>query len=489
MNLPLIIPEMAVAGLALAILLIDLWTPAASKPRLGWLAAMGLGVILVMSFFHLNLNLHSIGDTSITGFGGLFVEDGLAIFFKRFFIGAAILVVLMGVEHSDRLPVGIAEFHALVLLALAGMMFAASANDFILAFVSLELVTLTFYVLVSFQRGSPASLEAGVKYLVMGGLSAAFLVFGIALLFAAFNSANSSNFDALNAASAALAGNRLFQLGLLLVLAALAFKIAVFPMQMWAPDVYQGAPTPVTAYLAIASKGAGFVLLLRVLFVAVPYIARRWETLFMAVAAISILYGNLCALPQRSLKRLLGYSSIAHAGYMMLGIAALNTNGAAAILYYLVGYLFTLGAAFVVLCLVCRETDDIGALAGLHQRSPILAAAMAMAMVSLAGVPPLAGFAGKLLLLLSVVEHAAVNPAYYWLAILAVIGVVISMSYYFGVIRAIYWPGERAEAAPIAISPAMKLSLAVCMAGMLYLGLFPNPVIQAAAQAVKSLRF
>ena len=480
MNLHLIIPEMSVAGLALAILLIDLWTPAASKPRLGYLAAMGLGVILVMTF------ADSIAGNSMTGFGGLLIYDGLGIFFKRFFVGAAILVVLMGVEYADRIPMGIAEFYVLVLLALAGMMFAASANDFILVFVSLELITVTSYVLVSFQRARLASLEAGVKYLVMGGLSAAFLVFGIALLFAA---SNSTNFTALNAASATLANNRLFWLGLLLMLVGLAFKIAVFPMQMWAPDVYQGAPTPVTAYLAIASKGAGFVLLLRVLFAAVPFVSRHWQTLFMLVAAISILYGNLCALPQRSLKRLLGYSSIAHAGYMMLGVAALNSDGCAAVLYYLVGYLFTLGAAFVVICLVCRESDDIGTLGGLHQRSPFLAAGLAMAMVSLAGIPPLAGFAGKLLLLLSVVERAGVSHAYYWLAIVAVIGVVISLAYYFGVVRAIYWSKTPADTAPIRLSPTMQVSLAVCMAGMLYVGLFPNAAVQAASEAVKALRF
>jgi NADH-quinone oxidoreductase subunit N len=374
----------------------------------------------------------------------------------------------------------------LVLLALAGMMFAASANDFILVFVALELITVTFYVLVSFQRGRLASLEAGVKYLVMGALSAAFLVFGIALLFAA---SNSTNFAALSAASASLANNRLFWLGLLLILVGLAFKTAVFPMQMWAPDVYQGAPTPVTAFLAIASKGAGFVLLLRVLFMAVPFISRHWETLFMIVAAISILYGNLCALPQRSLKRLLGYSSIAHAGYLMLGVAALNRTGSAAILYYLLGYLFTLGAAFLVICLVCRQSDDISTLAGLNQRSPFLAAAMAMAMISLAGIPPLAGFAGKLFLLQSVVEQAALNPAYYKLAIVAVVGIVISLAYYFGVVRAIYWSKDPADPSPIPIAPPMKLCLAICMAGMLYLGLFPNPVVQAATDAVKALQF
>jgi NADH-quinone oxidoreductase subunit N len=185
----------------------------------------------------------------------------------------------------------------------------------------------------------------------------------------------------------------------------------------------------------------------------------------------------------------LGYSSIAQAGYMLLGIAALNRDGASAILYYLAGYLFTLGAAFVVISLVGHPSADIGSLAGLGRRSSVLAGAMAMAMVSLAGIPPLAGFAGKFLLLKAVVEHAATNPAYYYLALIALAGIVISLYYYFGIIRAIYWQDDAAEASPIAISLGMKISLAVCMLGMIYLGLFPNAVVLATEQAVKALNF
>jgi NADH-quinone oxidoreductase subunit N len=480
MNLYLIIPEMLVIGLALGVLLLDLWTPAESKARLGYLAAFVLGLILCLTF------ADNVGVHATTEFAGVYVNDGLGIFFKRFFITSAILIVLLGMEFADRIPLGIAEFYTLVLLALAGMMFSAGINDFMLMFVSLELITVTFYVLVSFQRARLSCLEAGVKYLIMGALSTAFLVFGIALLFAA---SNATNFTLLGAASVAMAHEKLLWLGLLLILVGLSFKIAAFPMQMWAPDVYQGAPTPVTAFLAVASKAAGFVIILRVLFTAVPYIARQWGTFFMIVAGITILYGNLCAIPQRNLKRLLGYSSIAQAGYLLLGIAALNRDGSEAILYYLLGYLFTLGAVFVVICLVCRQSEDIGSLAGLNQRSPFLAAAMAMGMISLSGIPPLAGFAGKFLLIKAVVEQAALNPAYYWLAFVAVAGVVISLYYYFGIIRAIYWPGAPADASPIQISPTMRISLAVCMLGMLYLGLFPNSVLVAAAQAVKGLRF
>jgi NADH-quinone oxidoreductase subunit N len=480
MNLYLIAPEILVVGLALAILLVDLWTPARLKPRLGWLAVLGLVFILGLTF------AQPVSAASVTGFSGLLVCDGLGLYFKRLFLGAAVLVLLLGIESAGRLSMGVAEFFVLVLLALAGMMFCAGVNDFMLLFVSVELITITFYVLVSFQRGRAESLEAGVKYLVMGALSTAFLVFGVALLFA---TSNTTNFSVLSANSFTLAGDKLFWLGLLLVLVGLAFKIAAFPMQMWAPDVYQGAPTPVTAYLAVASKAAGFVLLLRVLFVAAPFLARQWEALLMAVSGISILYGNLCAIPQRDLKRLLGYSSIAHAGYLLLGVAALNRNGASAILYYLTGYLFTLGAAFVVICLVGRESGDISALAGLNKRSPLLAAAMAMAMVSLAGIPPLAGFAGKFLLLKAVIEHAAANPAYYGLAFVALAGIIISLYYYFGVIRAIYWREDAPDPSPIPVSPAMRVSLAACMAGMIWLGLFPNAVVVAAEQAVKALNF
>jgi NADH-quinone oxidoreductase subunit N len=322
--------------------------------------------------------------------------------------------------------------------------------------------------------------------LILSAFSAAILVFGIALI---FGTGNRTNFSALNAEGFRLAQNKVFWLGVLLVLLGLAFKISAFPLQMWAPDVYQGAPTPVTAFLAIGSKAAGFVLVLRVLFAAAPNLAIHWDKLLMFASGLTILYGNLCAIPQRNLKRLMGYSSISNAGYMLLGIAALNAAGSAAVLYYLAGYLFTLGAAFAVICLVARENDDYAAAAGLHQRSPFLAAALALAMISLAGIPPLAGFLGKFLLLKAVIQRAGSNPAYLWLAVVAIVGVVISIYYYFSVIRLIYWPSEAPNLSPISVSLPMKFSLAVCILGMLYLGIFPDRVLDTATQAVKLLKF
>jgi NADH-quinone oxidoreductase subunit N len=342
-------------------------------------------------------------------------------------------------------------------------------------------------VLTSFQRSRLASLEAGVKYLILGALSSAFLVFGIALV---FGTTGKMNFSELAGAAEQFATNKVFLLGLLLVLAGLGFKIAAFPFQIWAPDVYQGSPTPTTAFLAVGSKAAGFVLLLRVLFSAVPDITARWTKLLIVISAVTILYGNLCAIPQRNLKRLLGYSSISNAGYMLLGVAALSHDGQSAVLYYLGGYLFTVLAAFTVICLVMRqvEGEDIGALAGLNQRSPFLAATMTLAMISLAGIPPLAGFFGKFLLLKAVVEQGALNHAYYWLVAIAIVGIVISLYYYFGVVRAIYWSKDATDLSPMRISAPIKVSLYACVIGIFYLGLFPDSVLNSTTQAVATLK-
>ena len=479
MNNPLVL-EIIVVVLGLGLLLLDLWLPVERRRAFGHAAAGVLLLLLVGSF------LMPLTDTA-HAFGKMYVQDDLAVFFKRLFLLSGAVVLVMAVEHFDRLQTGLSEFFALVLFALAGMMFAASANDFTLLFVSVELITVTFYVLTSFQRDRVNSLEAGIKYLILGALSSAFMVFGIALV---YGTTAKLNFGELAAVAPQFASNKIFLAGLLLVIVGLGFKIAAFPFQMWAPDVYQGSPTPATAFLAVGSKAAGFVLLLRVLFAAAPQITAHWPTLLMVLSGVTILYGNLCALPQRNLKRLLGYSSISNAGYLLLGVAALSAAGQTALLYYLAGYVFTVLAAFLVLTLVLRqvEGEDITALAGLSQRSPMLAAILTLAMVSLAGVPPLAGFFGKFLLLKSVVEQAPGNPCYYWLLGAAVLGVVISLYYYFGVIQAIYWAKETPDLSAIEISLPMRISLCACTAGMLFLGLFPGIVVNFATAAAHALK-
>ena len=471
--------EICVIGLGLVLMLADVFMPAERRRFLAYAAVVALGVLLITQ----------LGNCA-TGVAcnGMFVEDGLAVFFKRFFLVAAILVLLASAEFSDRIPEGISEFYSLIVFALSGMLFAASASNFVMLFVSIELITITFYVLTSFQRGRLVSLEAGVKYLILGALSSAFMVYGIALI---WGTTGKFDFGELAAVAAQFADNKIFLLGVLLVLVGLGFKIAAFPFQIWAPDVYQGAPTPTTAFLAVGSKAAGFVLLLRVLFIAVPAITAHWANLLIVISGVTILYGNLCAIPQHNLKRLLGYSSIAHAGYLLLGVAALSASGLAAVLFYLGGYLFTVLGAFTVIVLVTRhlENEDLSALAGLHQRSPLLASTLTLAMVSLAGIPPLAGFFGKFLLLKAVIQQAQVttNHGYYCLVFTALAGVVISLYYYFGVIRAIYWSKQTPDLSPILLSGPAKLTLTICMAGMFWIGLFPATLVDLATEAVKAV--
>jgi NADH-quinone oxidoreductase subunit N len=481
MNAHLISLEIWVIALGLVLTLADFWMPAERRRFLGYAAAAALAMLLIMNLGHC-----AIG----TAFNGMFVEDGLAVFFKRFFLVAAILVLVISVEFSDRIASGISEYYSLIVFALAGMLFAASANNFAMLFVAIELITVTFYVLTSFQRGRLVSLEAGVKYLILGALSSAFMVYGIALV---WGTTGKLNFNELASVASQFADNKIFLFGMVLVLAGLGFKIAAFPFQIWAPDVYQGAPTPTTAFLAVGSKAAGFVLLLRVLFTAIPSVTAHWANPLIIISGITILYGNLCAIPQQNLKRLLGYSSIAHAGYLLLGVAALSASGQAAVLYYLSGYLFSVLGAFTVICLVMRHLDreDISALAGLNQRSPLLATTLTLAMVSLAGIPPLAGFFGKFLLLKAVIQQAQVtgNHGYYCLAFTALAGVVISLYYYFGVIRAIYWSKDApADLSPITLSGPAKVTVTICIAGMFWIGLFPNTMVNLATEAVKALK-
>jgi NADH-quinone oxidoreductase subunit N len=348
------------------------------------------------------------------------------------------------------------------------------------------LITVTFFVLNSFQRTQLASLEAGVKYLILGGVSSAFMVFGIALI---FGTANSTNLAVLAAKQNELAHSALFLTGLLLVLVGLGFKIAAVPFQMWAPDVYQGSPAPATAFLAVGSKAAGFVLLIRLLVGAVPQIMAEWHRLFVVMSGATILFGSLCAIPQRNLKRLMGYSSIANAGYLLLGIVAGSAAGSTAVLYYLGGYAFTVLAAFAVISAIANhvESDDISALSGLGQRSPFLAACLTMAIVSLAGIPPMAGFFGKLLLFKSVLDVAPGHPELYALIAVAVVGVVISLYYYFGVIRAIYWGGQSANLSIIPVALSTRIVLVACVAGILVLGIFPQGLVKIADHAVAGL--
>src|SRR5438132_7278887 len=385
--------EIAVLVLGMVILMFEAFAQQIDKRTLAFAAIGGLVAILICTFFL----ARGPSFNQASGFLTFYTADPLAIFFKRFALLTTILVLLIMIDYapvvqsllpSSEAQAGLGEFFALPIFTCAGLMYIVSAIDFVMIFVSLALVPISCYVLVSFTRRNPTTLEAGVKYLVLSALSTAFLVYGITWIFGVTGETNLQRITTAFANPEIERGGALF--GAVLVLVGLGFKIAAVPFQIWVPDVYQGAPTPVTAYLSVGSKAAGFVVLVRVLrpFMILP----QMERLLVLIALLTVIYGNLAALPQSNLKRLLAYSSIAHAGYLLIGVACLAGS---AVIFYLVAYLLMTLLSFAVLIVVAqRAGEQISDFDGLAKRSPFLAFAMLIAMVSLAGVPFTAGFFG-----------------------------------------------------------------------------------------------
>jgi NADH-quinone oxidoreductase subunit N len=466
--------EILLVILGIGTLLTDAFRPCSDKRKLGLIVASLVAVTLLYSFM-----IQPMDDAL---FHGMYRLDSFALYFKRLFLLATAFVLLMGAEFSKRIESGVGEFYSLILLCATGMLLTASVNDFILLFVSMELVTITFYVLASFLRRQIPSLEAGTKYLILGALSSGFTVYGIAYL---LGTTGTTNFDTLAGTLKAggVTGNA-FTCGMLLVLTGLGFKIASVPFQMWAPDVYQGAPTPVTAFLAVGSKAAGFALLLRVFLAGLLPVEGTWAVVVLVLAAATLLYGNLCAVPQRNIKRLLGYSSIGHAGYMLMGVAAVNVMGAGAVLFYLGQYAFTNLCAFLAIIAVTNATgsDEISKFSGLHKRAPILGAALFLAMMSLAGVPPLSGFFGKFQLFAAVIERARFDWHYYVLAGIGAAAVVVSLYFYLNIGRAIYLQDAEDEVT-IPVSAPVRFGLILCMVAMIGIGIFQRPLVEASVRA------
>ena len=464
--------EIAVLVLGLLVLLFEMFADQIDKRTFAFTAIIGLGAVLIASFFL----APSPAAVPSTGFWSFYTADPLAIFFKRFALVTTIIVLVMMVDyapvvresiHGTTHQSGLGEFFALPIFTCAGLMWMASAIDFVMIFVSLELVTMSFYVLVSFTRRNPATLEAGVKYLILSALSTGFLVYGITWIFGVTGETNLARIALVLANPVIESGPALF--GMLLVLVALGFKIAAVPFQIWVPDVYQGAPTPVTAYLSVGSKAAGFVVLLRVL---EPFfILPQMERLLVLMALLTLLYGNLAALPQSNLKRLLAYSSIAHAGYLLVGVVCVAGE---AVAYYLVAYLLMTLLSFAVLVVVAKQTgDNIEDFNGLARRSPFLAFAMLIAMASLAGVPFTAGFLGKFYIF-----NAAIARQQTTLIVAGVITVACGFYYYFKVVRAMYWEAPTDDVA-VPLSGLSRATMAALVAGIIFLGVYPQPILDA----------
>lgn len=409
---------------------------------------------------------------------GGFAIDPFALFWNGLVIvgGAlAALVSLRFVEEGGQRP---GEYYALLLLAATGMAGMASGYSLLAIWISLELMALASYVLTGYFRDQTRSHEAALKYFVLGALSSGVMLYGISLVYGA---TGTLQLDQLAAATSTASGDRLLAFGWLLMLAGLLFKVAAVPFHVWTPDVYTGAPTPVTAFLAAGSKAISFAVIVRILFQGLPGLAADWKSVLAVVAAATMIWGNVAALTQRNVKRMLAYSSIAHAGYILMGIVATNAIGSWAVLFYLASYVFVTFGVFAVVILLERgeyageTTEDF---AGLASRAPFLSATLVVFLLALTGIPPTGGFVGKLYLF-----AAAIQGGWGWLAVVGVLTSAMSLYYYFRLVVAMYQQDATAATPRPLRASSLATAIVVCVIVTLVLGLYPGPLIDLARSA------
>jgi NADH-quinone oxidoreductase subunit N len=468
-NFILIAPELWMTLLCCVVLTVDLVLPNLKQAHLAYLSVGGMALVIVQLIFF------AAGGTEGSLFNGMFVLDGLAIFFKIFILAATILTLLASLDYVGKMRYFRGEYYFLLLFSALGMMFMASANDFLSLFITLEFATFGFYVLVAYLREDVKSNEAGIKFFILGVLAASMIAYGVSLIYGDTGTILFQEIAKIRpGASIGLI------LGLLFVFVGIGFKVGAVPFHAWVPDVYEGAPTPVTAYLSIVPKAAAFALLLRVALATFGAWISDWQWLIVTVSMLSMTYGNITAIAQKNVKRLLAYSGIAQIGTILIGLAAGSKMGGDSILFYLLTYLFANLGAFIVLIAFSNLTgkDDLNDLAGLNRRSPLLAFAMLIFLLSLAGVPPLAGFLAKVYIF-----AAAVHRGLLLLVTVGLINVVISFYYYLIVVKKMYTL-EPDDLSPIPLSTPMKVALYACMAGVILLGVWPAPFIDLSSTAM-----
>jgi NADH-quinone oxidoreductase subunit N len=472
MNLSLSAPlaaEIATFALAVLVLVIGLITRGNAHRRISWITFIGL--------------LGVLGLTFIAAPGGIFnqsfVQDPLALFAKRLFIVATLVSILGSMTFDHHVFARrSAEYHFAMLSSLVGMMMLASARDLVLLFVAFELMSIPLYVLTGFLKRDSAASEAALKFFLVGAVSSAIIAYGMSFLYGVTGSTG------LDAIAPGLAdGHPLMVLGMTILLAGLSFKIAAFPFHMWAPDAYEAGSTPFVAWLAVAPKAAGFIAIIRLYVEGAGQTALIWVPMVAAVAGMTIVTGNLMAIPQQNIKRLLAYSGIAHIGYMLVGLAAFSSSGIAMMLFYLVAYLFGNMGAFLVVEAVARSesSEGIDAYKGLSQRSPLLALSMLIFLLSLGGIPFVAGFWAKLY-----VFWAAIERGLYGLVFLGAVLTVVALYYYLLVARRMY-----IEAAPrpdpVKVPALLGVAIFICLLGVVGIGVYPSPWVDMALRVASTL--
>ena len=474
-NFLAVMPEALILLLGILVLILDpFWKENSRRVNLGWTTAGGLFAILTLAVI-----LDRPGEP-IPAWGGMVRYDWLAFTLKMFviFAGALTAIFMMDIEHLGRR----AEAYLLLLASIIGMCLMASSGDLIMLYLAIETTSIPLYVLAGFMLTDKFSVESGFKYLLFGAMTSAILLYGFSLL---FGFAGTTNFYQLIPQIKTLSP---LVFGLLVfILVGLAFKISAVPFHFWAPDVYQGAPTPVAGFLSTASKAAGFVVLLRLFVIAFPGISINWTWILAIIATLTMTLGNFLALAQKNIKRMLAYSSIAHAGYILIGVVAFSELGGTSTIYYIIAYIMTNLAAFGAVTAYGRVTgsDEIKSYSGLSRRSPALALVMLVAFLSLAGMPPFGGFVAKVF-----VFNSAVQSQWIWLAVVGVLNSIVGLYYYLTVLKYVYLyraENEEDERQPLPISRPYKLALVVLSLGVVVMGIFLSPWYNLATQAAQSI--
>jgi len=470
-----ILPEVLILVLIGFLLIFDLFWREENKRGLGWVATGGLTLILGISLIIARPEL-----TPQLVWGGMLRFDWLGSIFKYLVIFGAAITALFAMDVDDLGKRG--EFYALMMVSTIGMCLMASSADLMMLFLSIETTSIPLYVLAGFFKNDEKSTESGFKYLLFGAMTSAFMLYGFSLLF------GFSGTTSLQEIAVALTGGSLPNIvvfgSLLLIFIGFSFKISAVPFHFWAPDVYEGAPTPVAGFLSTASKAAGFAVLTRVLFSAFPEISQNWGLITAILATVSMTVGNLIALAQKNIKRLLAYSSIAHAGYILIGVASDSELGLSSVVFYLVVYLLTNLAAFGIVTVSSKTigSDEISDYAGLSRRSPGLALALLVALLSLAGMPPFGGFIAKTLLF-----AAAVDSGLIWLAYVGVINAIVGVYYYLTVLKVVYLYRSENDDVPVHTTRPALIAIGLLSIGIILIGAFFGPWVTWTTTAASSL--
>lgn len=484
-NLMAVLPVLVLTGWACFLLVVDLFIPAGRKAWTAWLALVGLiGASILLA---IQAATFSAGGPQVA-FAGMARVDGFALFFQAIFLLAAIIGILIAISYLPRHGIERGDYYTLLLFTTIGMMVMAMAADLIVVFVALEMLSIPLYVLSGFARTRLDSEEAALKYFLLGAFSSGFLVYGIALVYGGTGTTAISGI--VEAFGGDIINLPLAYAGMGLILVGLGFKVAAVPFHMWTPDVYQGAPTPVTAFMSIGAKAGGFAALLRVLVIAFPALADEWGALVAIIAGLTMLLGNLVAISQSNIKRMLAYSSIAHAGYILVAVAAAQRPenapyAVSAALFYLLAYAVTNLGAFAMVVAVERDDGSGGNIddfAGLGKTHPWMAGAMALFMLSLTGMPISAGLIGKVFVFQAAIQASPGDPLLLTVVIIGVLTSVVSAFYYLKVVVVMFF--REGEGSMPGIAPALRAALIVTAFGTLALGIVPGPVFQMAQHAL-----